>query len=152
MNWSNKEEQPDNHGTTSNEWIRIVLIAGLLMGLGILVVKWWRQSEGKSAPLMGSAVLALVGAHAMASREGSAETRRIRVALHSLAKTRAVLTPTELYEALKASGLEWDSPSHMGGELARMGVRSQVRTVEGRRERRWYDLSRFTGPAEAPAA
>lgn len=151
MEWINDDEQRGGQGIVSEAWIRTVLIAGLVIGLGILVVKWWRRSGGESVPLMGS-VLALVGTRAMASSEGSLDSSRVRVALTHLAKTCELLTPTELFEALKEAGLQWDSPSHMGVQLAQMGIRSQVRTIEGRTARRWYDLSGYTGSAEGTEA
>lgn len=131
----------------TEEQIRQLKTIALVIGLGVLVVWWWRRRGHEAAPLVAP-VLALVGAQAMASLDAD----RIRRALQTAAKTQSMLTPTELFEALKAAGYHWDSPSHMGIQLARLGIRSQVHTVEGRTDRRWYDLSNIVGPTEATAA
>lgn len=142
-----EDEQPERGRGFTDEQVRGLKIAALLIGLGVVLFLWWRRRGQATEPLLGT-VLALVGAQAMASQDAEG----IQSTLATMAKTQPRLTPTELWEALKVAGFHWDSPSHMGIQLARLGIRSQVRTVEGRAERRWYDLSSLTGPTEATAA
>jgi hypothetical protein len=62
-----------------------------------------------------------------------------------------LLTPSQLFMVLNRllSKGQWPgfaSPGHMALELVKLGLRSQVRTVEGRSERRWYDLAEYAKP------
>lgn len=147
MQREHEDDQSDRGRGLTDEQVRRLTVTAVVIGLGVLVFLWWRRKGHAVEPLVGS-MLALIGAQAMASQDAEG----IQATLAMMAKTQPRLTPTELREALKKAGFHWDSPSHMGIQLARLGIRSQVRTVEGRAERRWYDLSSLTGPTEATAA
>lgn len=56
------------------------------------------------------------------------------------------ITPAELYDVMStAARIPFSSLLHMVQVLKSLGLQSQIRSVPGREERRWYDLSRFAG-------
>ena len=80
----------------------------------------------------------------------------LKVQLREGAKEKALVTPTEL--KLVLNGLfekrdlppPFDSEQHMAKVLLPLGLHSKIRTVQGRSERRWYDLAGY-GAHETPA-
>ena len=78
------------------------------------------------------------------------------LARHLLQTEReVVVTPTELFRFLnillkKAELSLFTSTQEMAQLLESMGLKSQVRTVTGRSERRWYDLTGYS-THETPA-
>ena len=80
----------------------------------------------------------------------------LKAQLREGASEKAIVTPTEL--KLLLNGLfekrdlpsPFDSEQHMAKVLFPLGLHSKIRTVQGRSERRWYDLSGY-GTHETPA-
>ncbi len=55
------------------------------------------------------------------------------------------ITPAELYDVMPTVRIPFSSLLHMVQVLKSLGLQSQIRSVSGREERRWYDLSKFAG-------
>ena len=80
----------------------------------------------------------------------------LKAQLQEGAREKAIVTPAQLKHVL--NGLfekrdlppPFDSEQQMAKVLFPLGLRSIVRTVPGRSERRWYDLSGY-GTHETPA-
>lgn len=114
--------------------------AAAVLALGWLLVRAARRGQTGSAlaavPIAAAAVLATV-----APTGRTATDRDLADALREAAAERALWTPTELFERLHAKGFTVTSPQRLARDLAAFGLASAVRTVNGRPERRWYDLS-----------
>ncbi len=118
-----------------------LLGAAAVFALGWLLVRAARRGQTGSTlaavPAVAAAVLATVGPATRATTERGA----LAGALREAAAERVLWTPTELFERLRAHGLAVTSPQGLARDLAHFGLASDVRTVNGRPERRWYDLS-----------
>ena len=79
----------------------------------------------------------------------------LKAQLREGAKEKAIVTPTELKLVMnrffEQNNLPppFDSEQKMAKVLFPLGLHSTVRTVPGRSERRWYDLSGY-GTHETP--
>jgi hypothetical protein len=120
-------------------WWAIGAVA--VFALGWLLVRAARRGQAGSAlaavPVAAAAVLATV---APTSRTATDRDDVAKVLCEAAAE-RLLWTPTELFERLRARGLAVTSPQRLARDLADFGLASAVRTVDGRPERRWYDLS-----------
>jgi hypothetical protein len=115
--------------------------AAAVFTLGWLLVRAARRGQTGSVlaavPIAAAAVLAAVQPGHNSRPNGNA----LADALREAATERLLWTPTELFERLHAQGLAVTSPQRLARDLADFGLASAVRTVNGRPERRWYDLS-----------
>lgn len=146
-------------------WLRVLWIIigiGLLVGLVVLIVKAGRRA----GPALAVAAGAAVAGTAMGKRapkrmtppidRGFVQSRLQEAAQHLLqTEGSAVFTPTELFRFLnilleKAELTLFTSTQEMARLLESMGLKSQVQSVAGRSERRWYDLAGY-GTHDAPA-
>jgi drug/metabolite transporter superfamily protein YnfA len=128
-------------------WRRMPARAWWLIGaaavftLGWLLVRAARRGQAGSAlaavPIAAAAALATV----QPVRHSRPDRDDLRGALREAAAERPLWTPTELFERLRAQGIAVTSPQRLARDLADFGLSSAVRTVDGRPERRWYDLS-----------
>jgi hypothetical protein len=140
----------------------------LTVGFIILIVKAGRR--GGAGLVMVAAAPALAGSVAAGTLMAKRTPRRTRLPIdreflqsrlkglaQHLLKTegKAVITPTELFRFFnillkKAERTLFASTQEMTKLLGSMGLKSQVRSVTGRPERRWYDLAGY-GTHEASA-
>jgi len=121
---------------------RVALIA-LALGALYLLLKALRRGGG---PAFFTAALpfAAMGITATQLRKHEPiDQEQLRNELKEVAQKAPIVTPTELYEALREQGLPFSSVRQMARELTPLGLRSEVRTVPARSERRWYDLSGY---------
>lgn len=132
-------------------WVK-VLLYGLLIALGaallFLVIKAARK--GGAGALIAAVPAAAV---AVAARKRSIPKPQIsqdllRRHLEEVAAHETLITPTDLYDRLFRQGVQFGSAQQMAHELGLIELRSQVRSVSGRSERRWYDLSTLVGRGE----
>jgi hypothetical protein len=112
-----------------------------VFALGWLVVRAARRGQTGSmlaaVPIAAAAALAAV----QPARPPRPDRDDLRNALHEAAAERLLWTPTELFERLRAQGIAVTSPQRLARDLADFGLSSAVRTVDGRPERRWYDIT-----------
>ncbi len=119
--------------------------------LAILLIRFLRRG-GVAVAL---AAAAPVAAATLLKSPSTARVRKrphidhdfVRAALREIGATEPLKTPTELCQLLNTAfhrrGLTapFESPQHLAHELKKLGFQSSIRTVPGRSERRWYDLS-----------
>jgi len=116
---------------------RVWWLAGAVavFALGWLLVRAVRRGQTGAAlaavPVAAAAVLATVRPTHRATLDR---------ALREAATERPLWTPTELVERLRVRGIAVSSTQRLARDLAEFGLASAVRTVDGRPERRWYDL------------
>ena len=151
---NHSESQP--HRESIPRWVRVLWVImgiGLLVGLVVLILR--------GGPRLGPALAVAAGAAAASTLMGKRVPTRKRPPIdrafvglrvqelgQHLLQTEgtALFTPTELFRFLnilleKAELTVFTSAQEMARLLESMGLKSQVRTVAGRSERRWYDLS-----------
>ena len=119
----------------------------LLLGLiavGIFLLLRKPRRRGPGMPLAALVpTLPLRAARTRTHKPGLIDTALLRKHVQEVARQEALIPPTRLCRALRQRGLLLTSEQHMARELRSLGLRSEVRTVSGRTERRWYDLSAF---------
>ena len=158
-------ESRDNHTPTVPPprfpWKHVLLTALAVLavvGLIVLIRKGGGVALAAAAPAVA---LGMAGAHRNRSSRTAQHKQPIdmeflKTQLQEGAREKAIVTPTEL--KLVLNGLfekrdlppPFDSEQQMAKVLFPLGLRSIVRTVPGRSERRWYDLSGY-GAHETPA-
>ena len=128
-----------------------------LVGVIILIRKGGGVALAAAAPAVA---LSVAGAHrgssAGAQRKEPIDMEFLKAQLRQGVSEKMVVTPTEM--KLVLNGLfektnlppPFESEQHMAKILAPLGLRSKVRTMPGRSERRWYDLASL-GAHETPA-
>ena len=129
-----------------------------LVGVIILIRKGGGVALAAAAP-----AVALGVARAHRTKESAGAQRKepidmdfLKAQLRQGVSEKMVVTPTEM--KLVLNGLfeknnlppPFESEQHMAKILAPLGLRSKVRTMPGRSERRWYDLASL-GAHETPA-
>ena len=142
-------------------WKHVLLTAlAVLAVVGLVILI--RKGEGVALAAAAPAVaLGMAGAHRnrssrTAQHKEPIDMEFLKVQLQEGAREKAIVTPTEL--KLVLNGLfekrdlppPFDSEQHMAKVLFPLGLRSTVRTVPKRSERRWYALSGY-GAHETPA-
>lgn len=158
-------EPRDNHFPTDPTprfpWKHVLLTALAVLGLVGLIVL---IRKGGGVALAAAAPAVALGVARANRRKGSAGVHRhepidmefLMSQLQQGASEKVVITPTEL--KLGLNGLfeknnlhpPFESEQHMAKILAPLGLKSKVRTMPGRSERRWYDLGSLDAH-EAPA-
>lgn len=120
-----------------------LLGAATVFALGWLLVRAARRGQAGSVlaavPVAAAAVLATV----VPTSRTASHRDDLADALRDAAAERVLWTPTELFERLCMHGLAVASPQRLARDLADFGLASAVRTISGRPERRWYDLTTF---------
>ena len=125
------------------EWAKWLLWMTLAAGAAYLVIKVLRRG---GAGMILAAAAPAVAMSAMRSPAPAAEaidTTNLQMHLRNIAVHDPLIPPVLLFDALRGQGMEFTSEQHLARELRKLGLRSQVRTVLGRTERRWYDLTEY---------
>lgn len=125
------------------EWAKWLLWMTLAAGAVYLVIKVLRRG---GAGVILAAAAPVVAMSAMRSPTPAIEpidTTDLQAHLRNIAAHDPLIPPVRLFEALRDQGAPLTSEQHMARELRYLGLRSEVRTVKGRTERRWYDLTEF---------
>ncbi len=131
-------------------WRRLPVRTWWLIGtaavfaLGWLLVRAARRGQAGSALAAVPVAAAAVLASAAPIPRATSDRGDLADALREAAAERPLWTPTELVERLCARGIAVTSPQRLARDLADFGLSSAVRTVDGRAERRWYDLTPLT--------
>ncbi len=118
-----------------------LLGAAAVFALGWLLVRAARRGQASSALAAIPAAAAAVLATAAPTTRATTERDALAGALREAAAEQVLWTPTELFERLRGQGFAVTSPQGLARDLADFGLSSAVRTVDGRPERRWYDLT-----------
>jgi hypothetical protein len=125
-------------------WAKVVICLGLIVG-GVLLFKALRRGKAGTAAAAAS-MLALGAANIRPRRTPTPEpieTTHLEQELQQIAREEPLIPPSQLCRVLRQRALPLKSEQHLARELRKLGLRSQVRTVSGRPERRWYDLSGY---------
>jgi hypothetical protein len=125
------------------EWARWLLLAALAAGALVILLKVLRR--GGAGVILAAAAPA-VAMSAMRSPTPATETidtTDLQAHLSNIAAHDPLIPPVRLFEALRDHGVQLTSEWNMARELRKLGLRSEVRTVPGRTERRWYDLTEY---------
>lgn len=145
-----------NWGTIAiRAWMVVLLVVGV-----IVLIKLFRRGGAGIALAVAAPTVA---AASIRQRSAEGPTTRpeidkgfLKLWLARVAVSEPLMTPAELCDVLNALFRNdgrpepFDSPMQMARELKKLGLQSSVRTVSGRSERRWYDLTGY-GTHEAPA-
>ena len=125
------------------EWAKWLLWSALAAGAVYVLMKVLRQ--GGAGVLMAAAApaVALAAGRATAAAEPT-EPIDLHAHLRAIADQESLIPPVQLFEALRDRGVPLTSERHMARELRQLGLQSGVRTVKGRTERRWYDLTEYS--------
>ena len=135
-------------------WKHVLLTALAVLavvGLIVLIRKGGGVALAAAAPAVA---LGVAGANRSRSSRSARHKEPIdmeflKAQLREGAKEKALVTPTELKLVLnrffEQNNLPppFDSEQQMAKVLFPLGLRSSIRTVPGRSERRWYDLSGY---------
>lgn len=125
------------------DWVKWLLWAALAAGALVILLKVLRR--GGAGVILAAAAPA-VAMSAMCSPTPAVETidtTDLQAHLRNIAAHDPLIPPVRLFEALRDQGVPLTSERHMGRELRQLGLRSEVRTVPGRTERRWYNLTEY---------
>lgn len=141
-------DDPENRKTGPfwKHWplhLRWVVGVAVVIGIGWLLARAWRRGQTGSALATVSVGAAAALAATQPARHPRPNRDDLGHALREAAAERVLWTPTELFERLRGQGLAVTSPQRLARDLADFGLASAVRTVDGRPERRWYDLTTF---------
>jgi hypothetical protein len=157
--------EPTNHLPTNPApffpWKHVLITALAVLAVVGLIILIRKGGSGALAATAPAVALGVARAHQSRSTHRAQQKEPIdmeflKAQLREGACQKASVTPTQLKRVLNGLFEEhnlappFDSEQHMAKVLLPLGLRSIVRTVPGRSERRWYDLSNF-GTHEAPA-
>ena len=119
------------------QWIMV----GLAVAIGFLVLRRSKSSPGLAVglSLMGSTIFS--SDKPALTTSSDIEHPLLRNSLKEIGNQGDLLTPTELWEKLKERNVVFPTAQQMGHALGAMGLHSEIRTVAGRPERRWYNLT-----------
>ena len=142
-------------------WKHVLLTALAVLAVVGLIVLIRKGGGGSLAAAVPAVALGVAGTSRNRSSRKSQHKEPIdmeflKAQLQEGVREKAIVTPTEL--KLVLNGLfekrdlppPFDSEQHMAKVLFPLGLHSKIRTVPGRSERRWYDLSGY-GTHEASA-
>jgi hypothetical protein len=127
------------------EWAKWLLWTALAVGTVYLAIKVFRRG---GAGLILTAATPAVAMSAMRSPTHDIETidtTDLQAHLRNIAAHDPLIPPVQLFEVLRDQGVPLTSEQHMARRLRELGLRSEVGTVKGRTERRWYDLTEYAG-------
>jgi hypothetical protein len=150
-NSANVPHQPD-----TTDWGQVALrawVVVLAIVAVVVVIKIIRRGGAGMAVAVAAPVIAAASA-SRTRRNRRQEPQEIdqdflKLWLSRGAKEAPLITPTELCDVLnnlfRQDGRPepFDSPGKMARELKKLGLQSSVRSVPGRPERRWYDLTGY---------
>lgn len=125
------------------DWVRWALWSALAVGGVYLLVKVMRRGGGAGLLMAAAAPAVALTAGRSAAQAEPIEIADLEEKLHEIAEDDPMIPPVQLFGALRAQGVPLTSERHMARELRQLGLRSEVRTVTGRPERRWYDLTGY---------
>ena len=144
-------------------WLRVLLVMiGIVMALGFLILIIKASRRGGAAVALAAAAPVAAATLLRRPPKGRQQKRQeidqafLQARLRNIGEMEPLMTPAELCHVLNSLfekgglAMPFDSPQHMARELKTLGLQSSVRTVPGRSERRWYDLSGY-GTHEIPA-
>lgn len=148
-----RPEGPDWGKVALRAWLIVLAVVAV-----ILLIKLFRR--GGPGMAMAMAAPAVVAASTSRTRKARQEPKKIdqdflKVWLSRIAIEEPLMTPAELCGVLNVLFQKdgkpepFDSPSQMARELKKLGLQSSVRSVVGRSERRWYDLTGYESHAQA---
>jgi uncharacterized protein (DUF58 family) len=129
-----------------------------VVGLIVLIRKGGGVALAAAAPAvaLGMAGVSRKRSSRTAHHKEPIDMEFLKAQLQEGVRGKVIVTPTELKLVLNGLFEErnlpppFDSEQHMAKVLFPLGLHSTVRTVPGRSERRWYDLSGY-GTHETPA-
>lgn len=125
------------------DWVRWALWSALAVGGVYLLVKVMRRAGGAGVLMAAAAPAVALAAGRSAAQAEPIEIADLEEKLHEIAEDDPMIPPVQLFGTLRAQGVPLLSERHMARELRQLGLRSEVRTVTGRPERRWYDLTGY---------
>jgi hypothetical protein len=134
-------------------WFMVLIVAAVF-----IFIKFFRRGgPGVALAMVAPAVVAASTQRTGKDRQAPKEVDQdfLKVWLSRIAVEDPLMTPAELCGVLNILFQEdgrpepFDSPSQMARELKKLGLQSSVRSVRGRSERRWYDLTGFGTHAPA---
>jgi hypothetical protein len=129
-------------------WVVVLVIVGVMV-----LIKLFRR--GGAGLALAVAAPAVAAASTRGKPKDSHQQRQeidqdfLKLWLARIAVTEPLMTPVELCDVLNnlfhKDGREvpFDSPMQMARELKKLGLQSSVRSIHGRSERRWYDLTGY---------
>ena len=132
--------------------IRIAMMMLVVVGVILFINLLRRGGAGVvMAATAPAAAATLMRRSAKRRRDTRPEINQefLKFNLKRIGETEPVLTPVELCHVVNSlfekEGREhpFDSPQHMARELKKLGLKSSVRSVAGRSDRRWYDLAGY---------
>ncbi|MGD9853261.1 MAG: hypothetical protein AB7T38_18600 [Nitrospirales bacterium] len=133
-----KEKTVRVFGRPATDWILVGLV---ILALVLLLRKLQRESNFPVQGLAGSLPLLARYFKDQTASVPNKTDHDLLLHLQAVAVRHSMLTPSELWDVLKDRGLTFSSPSSMAMAVLPFGLKSQIGTQPGRRERRWYDLS-----------
>lgn len=132
----------DFHDDSESLGPPLLLLGLIAAGIFLLLRKPRRRGAGMPVTALVPA-LPLRAARVRTHKPDPIDTALLKKHLQEIARQEALIPPTRLCRALRQRGVPLTSEQHMARELRGLDLRSEVRTVSGRTERRWYDLSAF---------
>ena len=145
-------------------WKRVLLIVLVILavvGVMVLIIRAARRGGGAALASAGPAIALGITRGQLKPKsagrpngptKGPMDMGFLKARLREGASQKVVLTPTELKLVLNRLFTRGNLPPPFASEqqmakvLTTLGLRSEIRTVSGRSERRWYDLARFEKP------
>ncbi len=118
----------------------------IVLGVGLLVLLVRALVRGGAGAVVAAAAAPAVAVTAYRPRPElpkAIDRAHLLKCLRALAERERLVTPRFLFIFLRRLRVPLTSEQQMARELKALGLRSEVRTVPGREERRWYDVSRL---------
>jgi hypothetical protein len=149
------------HRQKGPDWATVALRAWLILlavvAVIILIKMFRRGGAGMAVAMAAPAVAVASTSRTCKEREEPKNIDQdfLKLWLSRIAVEDPLMTPAELCGVLNILFQKdgrpepFDSPSQMARELKKLGLQSSVRSVRGRSERRWYDLTGFGTHAPA---
>jgi hypothetical protein len=125
------------------EWAKWLLLAALAAGALAFLLKALRRGSGGAVLAAAAPIVALGAARSPVPIPEPIDVTELQAHLREIAAHEPLLPPIQLFQALQTQGVPLLSDRHMASELRKLGLRSEVRTVKGRTERRWYNLTEY---------
>jgi hypothetical protein len=125
------------------DWVKWLLLAALTAGALMILLKVLRRGGAGVILAAAAPAMAMSAMRSPAPAVETIDTADLQAHLRNIAAHDPLVPPVRLFEALRDQGVPLTSERHMGRELRQLGLRSEVRTVPGRTERRWYNLTEY---------